>query len=160
MNLSIGWRYVFGYWEYFECININQFMLKIKMVCKSIFSYLPPFSRWYYYRPLTGGPPGPDVRKADFELKGAVLVLHLSQCGGCGGGEPAVPWVNLELVGCPPASYLPSPATRGGLLLLTDHEITLAKLNEYVQVETVLPLGLDFFLSSRSDWIFLISSSV
>jgi hypothetical protein len=72
-----------------------------------------------------------------FEVKGAQLVLHLAPQGvggAVGGAEllPAVPWLNVELVGCRAASYLPS--TRGGLLL-TDQDMTLPKLNKYVQVK-------------------------
>jgi hypothetical protein len=88
-------------------------------------------------RPLSDGPPG--VHKVEYEVKDALLVLHLSQGGGGKvsppGEVPAVPWLNLELLGCSPASYLTS--SKGGLLL-TDEEMTLAKLNKYVQVKDSL----------------------
>ncbi len=74
----------------------------------------------------------------EYEVKDAVLVLHLSPGAAAApsssGAAPALPWVNLELVGgCSPASYLPASATRGGLLL-TEQELTVPKLNKYVQV--------------------------
>jgi hypothetical protein len=56
----------------------------------------------------------------EYEVKDAVLVLHLSPAAAAaapssGGAAPALPWVNLELVGgCSPASYLPASATRQG----------------------------------------------
>jgi hypothetical protein len=55
----------------------------------------------------------------EYEVKDAVLVLHLSPgavaAPSSSGAAPALPWVNLELVGgCSPASYLPASATRQG----------------------------------------------
>ena len=87
-------------------------------------------------RPLEGGKPG-GMRQVEYEVKDAVLVLHLSQGAAAAapsGAAPAVPWVNLELVGCNPAGYLPPSATRGGLLL-TEPEFSVPKLTKYVQVK-------------------------
>ena len=88
---------------------------------------------------------GLNISKTEtFEVKGAKLELNIvpgfpagysgGEAAGGGGGtaSPALPWVNVELLGCTPAKYIGS--SKGGLLLPKPEEMTINKLTSLVQV--------------------------
>ena len=78
-----------------------------------------------------------------FEVKGAKLELNIvpgfpagysngDAPSSSGGSAPALPWVNLELMGCAPAKYVKS--TKGGMLLPHGEDMTISKLTNIIQV--------------------------
>jgi len=77
-----------------------------------------------------------------FEVKGAKLELNIvpgfpagysngDAPSSSGGSAPALPWVNLELMGCAPAKYVKS--TKGGMLLPHGEDMTISKLTNIIQ---------------------------
>jgi len=91
-------------------------------------------------RPLPSSPPSSYLNKEEYELKGAKLTLTVSKgfpadySGGVNGSldgdmVPAVPWCNVHLLNCQPASYISS--SQGGILLPQD--LNLSSLISLVQ---------------------------
>lgn len=91
-------------------------------------------------RPLLSSPPSSYLNKEEYELKGAKLTLTVSKgfpadySGGVNGSldgdmVPAVPWCNVHLLNCQPASYISS--SQGGILLPQD--LNLSSLISLVQ---------------------------
>ena len=89
-------------------------------------------------RPKKGNLTG--ISKSEtFDVKDAKIELCITpgfpgdySNGDSPSGSPAVPWVNVELVGCTPAGYIAS--SKGGILLPSTGEITLPQIQSNVQV--------------------------